>query len=191
MINSVWGEESVKVLLLPVASFDYNLFMGGVDISDQRRSYFSTQLRSVRTWMPLFYWLLNTTIINAFLIAKQSVGGKNNTLCTNQQKFIEDLCWALVKDGAHILNPDSVANIPTSTPLTETRHEHRNHDRQLCAADNVFAKGTKPVENTSTSCFKAYVGRNFTLSECRKDPRSTPPLLNPCSTSTLHVLPLP
>jgi len=171
MINTVWGEESVKVLPLPVASVDYNLFMGGVDISDQRRSYFSTQLRSVRTWMPLFYWLLDTTIINAFLIAKQSIGGKKNTFYTDQRKFMENLCWALVKDGEDSLHPNIGVNSPTSAPLSETRRRHRNQESQIRASDGAFTKGTKPVGNTSRSRSKGYVGRNFKLPECRKDPQ--------------------
>ncbi|PWW76547.1 hypothetical protein C7212DRAFT_295130 [Tuber magnatum] len=48
--------------------------MRGVDIADQRRSYYSTQLRVVRTWMPLFFWLLDTSIINSFLITQQHMG---------------------------------------------------------------------------------------------------------------------
>ncbi|KAG9073395.1 hypothetical protein KI688_001190 [Linnemannia hyalina] len=47
---------------------DYNNHMNGVDMSDQYRSYYSTQLPVCRTWMPLFFWILDTTIINAYLI---------------------------------------------------------------------------------------------------------------------------
>jgi len=43
---------------------------GGVDIADQRRSYYYTQLRVCRNWLPLFFWLLDTTVINSFLLAQ-------------------------------------------------------------------------------------------------------------------------
>ena len=44
--------------------------MNGVDIADQLCSYYSTQLRTYRAWAPIFFWLLDTTIINAYLINK-------------------------------------------------------------------------------------------------------------------------
>ena len=47
---------------------DYNHFMNGVDIADQLRAKFNTQQRTARTWMPLFYQLLDTTIVNAYIL---------------------------------------------------------------------------------------------------------------------------
>ncbi|CAG8781746.1 25737_t:CDS:1, partial [Dentiscutata erythropus] len=43
----------------------------GVDIADQLRSYYSTQLTVFRAWVPLFFWLLDTAIINSYLICKK------------------------------------------------------------------------------------------------------------------------
>ena len=57
MIDQVSGQLRVRELALPTAMVDYNMHMGGVDIADQRRSYYSTQLRVVRNWMPLFFSL--------------------------------------------------------------------------------------------------------------------------------------
>jgi hypothetical protein len=45
--------------------------MEGVNIADQLRSYYSTQLAVFRTWVPLFFWLLDTAIINSYLICKK------------------------------------------------------------------------------------------------------------------------
>src|SRR3954451_18246919 len=49
--------------------------MGGVDIADQHRQYYSTQITTGRTWMPLFFWLLDTAIINSYLICKIARAG--------------------------------------------------------------------------------------------------------------------
>jgi len=46
--------------------------MGSVDIANQLREYYSIQLPVRKIWMPLFFWLLDTTIINSYLILKQS-----------------------------------------------------------------------------------------------------------------------
>ena len=42
--------------------------MGGVDIADQLRSSYHTHLAGLRNWLPLFYWLLDTIKVNAFLL---------------------------------------------------------------------------------------------------------------------------
>ena len=44
--------------------------MGGVDIADQRRGYYSSQLTTRRCWMPLFFWLLDTVVVNSYLLCK-------------------------------------------------------------------------------------------------------------------------
>lgn len=61
--------EHNRLLLIPGA-IDYYNHMGGVDIADQLRAGFSTQQRGVKPWRPIFYWLLDTTIINAFSISE-------------------------------------------------------------------------------------------------------------------------
>lgn len=75
------------------------------------------------------------------------------------------------KDEERTLHPDTQVNLPTSAPLSETQRRDRNQECQIRAADGAFTKGTKPVGNTSISRSKGYVGRNFKLPECRKDPQ--------------------
>ena len=47
---------------------DYNRYMGGIDIADQLRSYYDTQLTSFRTWWPMLFWAYDTMITNAYII---------------------------------------------------------------------------------------------------------------------------
>jgi len=56
--------------LLPIPSMvdDYNHFMNGVDIADQLRAKFTTEQRTHRTWLPLFYFCLDTAIVNAYIL---------------------------------------------------------------------------------------------------------------------------
>jgi hypothetical protein len=44
--------------------------MGGVGIADQLHSYYPTQQRASRNWFPYFFWLLDTSIINAYQIQR-------------------------------------------------------------------------------------------------------------------------
>ncbi len=68
----VFGAASKKSLPIPIIIDDYNHFMGRVDIADQLRRYYAIQLPVRRTWMPLFFWLLDTVIINSYLILKKN-----------------------------------------------------------------------------------------------------------------------
>lgn len=70
LILAGWGDQAIKEMRIPLLSVNYNDYMGGVDIADQRRSYYNTQLRVCRNWLPLFFWLLDTAIINSFLLAQ-------------------------------------------------------------------------------------------------------------------------
>jgi len=67
--------------------------MDRVDIADQLRGYYATQLPVRRTWMPLFFWLLDTAIINSYLILKKS--GIN----ISHKDFRIQLVWDLIKVG--------------------------------------------------------------------------------------------
>lgn len=92
-VRAIFGNSSKKSLPIPIVIDDYNHFMGGVDIADQLRGYYGTQLPVRRTWMPLFFWLLDTAIINSYLVLKKS----NKDI--NHKDFRMQLVWGLIKAG--------------------------------------------------------------------------------------------
>jgi hypothetical protein len=63
-------KEYVHHRLLPIPAMvdDYNHFMNGVDIADQLQAKFTTEQQTHRTWLPLFYFCLDTAIVNAYLL---------------------------------------------------------------------------------------------------------------------------
>ena len=70
-IRRVFGPIERAKVPIPVITNDYNRYKVGVDVADQYRSYYFTQLKCLRNWPPIFYWLLDTTIINTFLLASR------------------------------------------------------------------------------------------------------------------------
>jgi Transposase IS4 len=89
-VRAVFGSQPKKKLRIPKIIDDYNHYMNGVDIADQLRSYYCTQQTVRRNWMPLFFWLLDTAIINAYRIAR-TFGS------TQEQKdFRLELVWDLI-----------------------------------------------------------------------------------------------
>ena len=92
-VRAVFGTLSKKALPIPGIIDDYNHFMGGVDIADQLRGYYGTQLPVRRTWMPLFFWLLDTALVNSYLILK-----KVNTNI-NHKDFRLQIVWDLIEES--------------------------------------------------------------------------------------------
>ena len=66
--------------------------MGGVDIADQLRSYYNTQLTSFRTWWPMLFWALDTMLTNAYLIYSDIEGTPN----ISHKEFRLQCTWELI-----------------------------------------------------------------------------------------------
>jgi hypothetical protein len=66
------------------------------------RASFSTQQRGVKPWRPLFYWLLDTAIINAFCLSehqrKAKLGRGKDKVRSAYWAFREALVLELLKD---------------------------------------------------------------------------------------------
>ena len=99
-VTSVFEGAARKIVPIPKIIDDYNHHMGGVDIADQLRSYYTTQLTVCRTWPPLFFWLLDTSIINSYLICKK-LGITKDHKSFNHKSFRMDLIRNLIKDSAN------------------------------------------------------------------------------------------
>ena len=105
-MQGVWGPQADRNLSVPALTADYNNKIGGVDIVNQWRTYFATQLQVARNWMPLFSWLLDTTVINAYIIAHELHPTHRVYKKDLRWKWHEDLASELVKKGNYELNPE-------------------------------------------------------------------------------------
>ena len=63
-----FGDLAVKKLPIPDFIDFYNHFMNGVDVADQLRCYYNTQRIHVKTWKPLWHFLLDTAVSNSYKI---------------------------------------------------------------------------------------------------------------------------
>ena len=75
--------------------------MGGVDIADQRRSYYGTQLTVCRNWLAIFFWLLDTTIINSYVLVEELIPNPpSSELHWNRHAYFRTrLAWNLAHKG--------------------------------------------------------------------------------------------
>ena len=69
-LRRVPGHKERMVVPCATVTNDYNQFMGGNDISDQLRFYQTTQRKSAKWWHALFYWCLDVTLVNAYVMYK-------------------------------------------------------------------------------------------------------------------------
>ena len=70
------------------------------------RSYNSTQLRARRNWLPLFFWLLDISLVNSFILAK--LKGQVKSPVEFQKKLIWELISMAEIEGVVILTQDQV-----------------------------------------------------------------------------------
>ena len=69
-----------------------------------------TQLTVRRNWMPLFFWMLDSCIINAYLVSRerlQHTAQKKVDVQRNQRLFRLRLAWNLVLEGSQELFGES------------------------------------------------------------------------------------
>ena len=94
-VLDVFGNASVKNLRIPRVIDDYNYNMNGVDVADQLRSYYDTHIVTRRNWYPIFFWILDTCIINAFIMSKSIASTKH----LSQKEFRMDIANELINHG--------------------------------------------------------------------------------------------
>ena len=68
--RAVFGDQVRKILDIPEFIDDYNHLAKAVDRGDQLKCY-NAGLRPIRRggWQSLFHWLLNTVLVNSYLLS--------------------------------------------------------------------------------------------------------------------------
>ena len=94
----IFGSSARKILPIPLFIDQYNHFMGGVDIADQMRSYYTTQRRHHQTWKPLWHFLLDTVASNCFKLSSYSSPGQIKR--SSHRRFMIDLTDQLLQRGS-------------------------------------------------------------------------------------------
>ena len=61
-----------KKVAVPEPVLNYNNSMGGVDLANQLHSYDPVGRPSIKWWWYICWWLLQTAMVNSFLIFKSS-----------------------------------------------------------------------------------------------------------------------
>jgi hypothetical protein len=125
-------------LKIPRLIDDYNHHMGGVDIANQLRAVYETHRKAWCLWWPLFYWCLDTALVNAYRIS-HILRTKRELPQITHAEFREALYKALFIQGCHKQTPK---------PQQSSHHEAIRHEtRQYCQWCSFQQKklGLKPI----------------------------------------------
>jgi len=138
-------------------------------LADQRRSYYCTQLRTCRNWFPLFFWLLDTAVINAFLLSQEYLSSLSNTepherYWAHHGMFRTRLAWNLVLEGFRLLNSDYEFQIRTMI------NPNPSLSSSLPVGNGRYCLGAIPKGNNTHSRHRGYVSKNYELNPRRKFP---------------------
>jgi len=121
-VRKLFGNKSRRMMGIPRAVDDYNHYMGGVDIADQLRQYYTVQMRTSRTWIPLFLWLLDTSIINAYIMWKLHHNVKKKGAHSDfRQKLVSELLELSYKVDSPVETTHTIAMCNSQAAPTKPR----------------------------------------------------------------------
>lgn len=109
----------------PTGIADYNKYMGGVDKFDQYMSPYSISQKSRRWWIKLFYYMVDTAIVNSYILYKESCN-------KNKKKYITHL------EFRSRLTDELIGNFSCRKKSTTSPHEQINKKKRKLSTNNNF-----------------------------------------------------
>jgi len=129
------GQHVYQIPTSPV-HLEYTMYMQGVDVADQLRGSYSCQVRSHKWWHHLFYFLIDTTVVNMWILHKEFLArNRHEKESLIHFKFIVALCKALTRNWAG--QKASISLVCEDMP-----HIHCPQKSHLCQLCVVYKKRT-------------------------------------------------
>jgi hypothetical protein len=172
--------KHTRLLSIPEAIDDYNHYIDRVDITDQLQ-VFSTQQRGVKPWKPLFYWLLDSTIINAFWLSehqRKTQLSRRDKVQSIHQTFCKALVSELLKDlfpkaprQTYVTTNTALSNIQLTRPIEIHRQiSEKQAPCVFCRWSRVTKKGrtTKVIAKSANVYKTTLVCSHCSINLCRE-----------------------
>lgn len=138
-VRKVFGNSATKTLPIPTIVDDYNHYMGGVDIADQLRSVYSSHMPSIRTWLSIFFWLLDTIVSNGYIILSKCDANWSN----EHRKYAIDLARSLVAEHAQTTS----LSIRSNRSINESINSTNNQKKRRSASVGGYVRQTGDSSN--------------------------------------------
>jgi hypothetical protein len=105
-----------RTIPIPPIIVNYRRYLGGVDLLDQYRSYYKLELRSLKYWHPMFFFILETAIINAWVLYRETMSKRKLPLQFTLREFRMQLALGLAKEWEEMGCTLGVDNTIPQTP---------------------------------------------------------------------------
>ena len=120
-VKKVWGDQGCVEVNISTLIVNYNHWMGGVDLSNQRIAYYHPDMRCYRNWIPMFIQILSMVRNNCYLVYYDHYKSKAVTHKSFTLKMIDAL---MTESSFYYKNEDlndgkpiqAVDQLPADTP---------------------------------------------------------------------------
>ena len=143
----------------PYAIDQYNKFMDGVDKQDQSLSYYGFSRRTVKWWKKVFFHLLDTAVVNAYIMYTHSQ--QSSKKLTHVQFRIE-LAKQLLLQGNSPASPELLG---TPSPLQPAA---RLTERHFLEKVPSRPNGKQSQRDCAVCSFKRGRKKRTTVYQCTK-----------------------
>jgi Transposase IS4 len=133
ILNPVFKGLPFKYLFIPKAIDDYNHHMKGVDQADALRANFTCHRpHNYRTWWPLFYFLVDVSCVNAYLLWKRSSTGESAQPSSHRshRDFVSALCEQLLHSNDKEEDKEEEQEEDIPRPTTTALQRHHKHIKE-------------------------------------------------------------
>lgn len=151
-------DGSSMTMNCPALVKDYNHHMGCVDKADQNKSAYNIDRRSKKWWHRIFWHFIDVTVVNAFIIYKQSQPDPGMTLKSFRLSVVDGLVQSpnrkrKGKPPSDLSIPAAKIRVPLEMRQSDSRHMPVWHaNRRRCGVCSTKA---------------AEVRTNFTCETCQ------------------------
>lgn len=144
------GHE-LKTVSQPMSGHQYNRFMGGVDRFDQKRSSYTCGRCSKKVWKYIFFFLLEASIVNAWLCYREcstrSIGRKKFT----QFDFRHELATQLI-DSYSSRKRAAKAKLDIGKRRSDHANDYMGGTKRRCRGHPMFKPDGKKRRTTVYGC---------------------------------------
>lgn len=151
-------EKRIISVPQPHAISQYNKFMGGTDLMDEKINAYRIHIRGKKWWWPIFTWLVDATVQNAWILdrktnkSRHQLDFRRSIVLTYLQRFANSPKGA----GRNKLAKDSSIGIKVPD---EIRLDHRDHLVRFIPSDKRWrCAGINCSSITRTMCVKCSIG---------------------------------
>lgn len=139
----------------PTIILDYNRNMGGVDVADQYATSYCFLRKSLKWWRKLFFWGLETSIVNSYIIYN-NYAAKENIKKITHKKFREELLMALIGEfRVPLQRPGRPSSSDTIQRLDGKSHfifSHKKHKDCIVCSNRKIRGGRKETTFYCETC---------------------------------------